>query len=97
VTGAPKFVQHTVWPHAIPQYNRGHDMASLAAAAVESAVPGLIVDGQFRRGVSVGDCIAAGATIAARADGMARRNTERSPGGRARDAVNTPVAPAAVA
>jgi protoporphyrinogen/coproporphyrinogen III oxidase len=97
VTGAPKFVQHTVWPHAIPQYNRGHDMASQAAAAVESAVPGLIVDGQFRRGVSVGDCIAAGATIAARADDMARRNTERSPGGRARDAVNTPVAPAAVA
>ncbi|MDZ7631646.1 MAG: hypothetical protein U5K74_09945 [Gemmatimonadaceae bacterium] len=30
-------------------------------------MPGLIVDGQFRRGVSVGDCVAAGEAIAVRA------------------------------
>ena len=71
VTGAPKFVQHTVWPHAIPQYNIGHDRASHAADDIELRLPGLIVDGQFRRGVSVGDCIASGATIATRALALA--------------------------
>ncbi len=89
VTGAPKFVQHTVWPRAIPQYNVGHDAAWRAADAIEAALPGVIVDGQFRRGVSVGDCVAAGASIAARAAEMARRSTGNTPGGRARDAVNT--------
>jgi hypothetical protein len=34
---------------------------------MEIAMPGVLVDGQFRRGVSVGDCVAAGETIATRA------------------------------
>ena len=72
VTGVPKFVQHTSWPHAIPQYNVGHDAHGRAADAIETAVPGLLVDGQFRRGVSVGDCIAAGQRIASRALTVAR-------------------------
>jgi protoporphyrinogen/coproporphyrinogen III oxidase len=66
VRGAPSFVQHTRWPHAIPQFNVGYDANIDAAQTVESAIPGLIVDGQFRRGVSVGDCIGAGAVIAER-------------------------------
>ena len=73
VSGAPKFVQHTVWPHAIPQYNLGHDSVSRAAETIESLVPGVVVDGQFRRGVSVGDCIAAGGTIATRVLALAHR------------------------
>ena len=72
VTGAPRFVEHTVWPHAIPQYNVGHDVLMRAAPLLESRVPGLLVDGQFRRGVSVGDCIAAGGEIAARALAIAQ-------------------------
>ena len=78
VNGPPTFVQHTVWPRAIPQYNVGHDACSQAATAIEAAMPGVIVDGQFRRGVSVGDCIAAGGAIATRAlalAGSARRRT----------------------
>lgn len=67
VSGAPKFVEHTTWPRAIPQYDVGHDEVVRAAEALEALVPGLMVDGQFRRGVSVGDCIAGGAQIAARA------------------------------
>ncbi len=98
VTGAPTFVQHTVWPHAIPQYNLGHDEVSSAADAVEAAVPGLIVDGQFRRGVSVGDCIAAGALIATRAAAIARLAiSARGAATEAHRASQTPVAPAAVA
>jgi protoporphyrinogen/coproporphyrinogen III oxidase len=67
VTGTPSFVHHTTWQHAIPQYNVGHDAFAIAAGDVERAIPGLLVDGQFRRGVSVGDCIASGAALAARA------------------------------
>ena len=92
VTGAPKFVEHTVWPHAIPQYNVGHDRAIHAAELLESRVPGLIVDGQFRRGVSVGDCVAAGSTIAARVIDVARQRAVTSP-----DSAVTPINNAAVA
>lgn len=73
VQGAPTFVQRTSWPTAIPQYALGHDAMAHAAEAIEASVPGLILDGQFRRGVSVGDCIAAGGTLAARAVALAAR------------------------
>ncbi len=73
VHGVPTLVQRTTWPHAIPQYNLGHDAHGRAADAIEAIVPGLIVDGQFRRGVSVGDCVAAGERIARRALSLAQR------------------------
>jgi oxygen-dependent protoporphyrinogen oxidase len=98
VTGTPTFVQHTVWPNAIPQYNVGHDDVSHAADAVEAAMPGLIVDGQFRRGVSVGDCIAAGALIASRVTDLARGAIAmRADVPDGQSATRTPPAPAAVA
>jgi protoporphyrinogen/coproporphyrinogen III oxidase len=98
VTGAPKFVQHTVWPHAIPQYNIGHDQASHAADEIEALVPGLIVDGQFRRGVSVGDCISSGATIATRALALATRRAESRPDSTSdSDVIVTPATNVAVA
>ena len=97
VTGAPKFVERTLWPQAIPQYNVGHDAAARAAEAIEAIVPGLVLDGQFRRGVSVGDCVASGATIAARTLALAQTNADaRAPQG-TRQPVHTPVSPAAVA
>ena len=67
VSGRPTFVEHTVWPRAIPQYAPGHDANLRAAESLEIIVPGLMVDGQFRHGVSVGDCILGGERIAARA------------------------------
>lgn len=65
--GAPVFVHRVTWPRAIPQYDMGHDTTVQAAASIEQAMPSLLIDGQFRRGVSVGDCVAAGALIATRA------------------------------
>lgn len=62
----PVFVEHTTWPRAIPQYELGHDTIIAAAESIEAALPVLVLDGQFRRGVSVGDCLTAGATLAAR-------------------------------
>lgn len=83
ITGAPTFVEHTSWPRAIPQYNVGHDANIRAAEALEVLVPGLMVDGQFRRGVSVGDCVASGAMIAQRAFAVATsaalRRSSRAP------------------
>jgi oxygen-dependent protoporphyrinogen oxidase len=79
IAGVPKFVEHTVWPRAIPQYNVGHDANLRAAEALETIVPGLLVDGQFRRGVSVGDCVAAGASIATRAATAAARAAATRP------------------
>jgi protoporphyrinogen/coproporphyrinogen III oxidase len=81
VAGAPTFVHHTTWPHAIPQYNVGHDAFAAAAGEIERAIPGLIVDGQFRRGVSVGDCIASGETLARRARGVADVAATSAPAG----------------
>lgn len=89
VAGAPTFVQRTTWPHAIPQYDLGHDAYGHAADAIEAMVPGLIIDGQFRRGVSVGDCVAAGAQIAQRALTLAEvRRRHRSAGGAPPDAAS---------
>ena len=79
ITGAPTFVEHTSWPRAIPQYNVGHDANIHAAEALEVLVPGLLVDGQFRRGVSVGDCVASGAMIAQRALPVATAAALRRP------------------
>lgn len=70
ISAAPTFVHHTSWAHAIPQFDTGYDAVLAAADTIEALIPGFIIDGQFRRGVSVGDCIAAGATIAARAVAM---------------------------
>jgi protoporphyrinogen/coproporphyrinogen III oxidase len=72
VHGEPTFVQHTTWPQAIPQYNLGHDAFARAAERVEAAMPGFVIDGQFRRGVSVGDCVASSRAIAERADTIVR-------------------------
>ena len=74
VRGAPVFVEHSRWPHAIPQYELGHDHHVAAAEAIEAVLPGLVLDGQFRRGVSVGDCIAAGRTLADRAVALLTRH-----------------------
>ncbi len=88
VRGLPTMVHRTTWPHAIPQYNLGHDAHGRAADAIEAIVPGLIVDGQFRQGVSVGDCVAAGERIARRALALALlRQTQRHAAGAPRDAI----------
>lgn len=96
VSGTPTFMQRTVWPHAIPQYNVGHDTAARAAGAIEALIPGLLIDGQFRRGVSVGDCVAAGGMIAARAAELAQGRAGNGATGGGPTALVTPAAPAAV-
>ena len=66
VRGTPTFVHHQQWPHAIPQYELGHEAVENGAARAEAALPGLYLTGQWRNGVSLGDCIAQGQATAAR-------------------------------
>ncbi len=66
VRGEPTFVNHQLWPRAIPQYELGHEAVLNGAARVESALPGLYLTGQWRAGVALGDCIAQGQATAAR-------------------------------
>jgi oxygen-dependent protoporphyrinogen oxidase len=66
VTGAPVFVQHVRWPRAIPQYTLGYDAVKQSADAVELANPGFYLAGNYRHGVSVGDCIVSGQLTAER-------------------------------
>ncbi len=66
VRGAPSLVRHQVWPQAIPQYALGHEQVVGAALRVESEHPGLYLGGQWRGGVSLGDCLAQGQQLATR-------------------------------
>ncbi len=66
VRGDPLFIKHVFWPRAIPQYTLGYQAVKDAADATEAANPGLYLAGNYRNGVSVGDCIASGQQMAER-------------------------------
>ena len=68
VRGTPVFQQHIFWPRAIPQYSLGYSAVKAAADATEVANPGLYLAGNYRHGVSVGDCVASGQQIARRVE-----------------------------
>jgi oxygen-dependent protoporphyrinogen oxidase len=66
VTGAPTLVRHIRWPRAIPQYHLGYARVQDAIAALEAAHPRLMLAGNYRQGVSVGDAMDSGAEAADR-------------------------------
>jgi oxygen-dependent protoporphyrinogen oxidase len=66
VRGEPLFSDLTAWPRAIPQYNLGYARFHAAINDAERELPGLLVGGHVRDGVSVGDCIRAGWKLAER-------------------------------
>lgn len=66
VRAAPTLVQHQIWPQAIPQYALGHERVVGAALRIESEHPGFYLGGQWRGGVSLGDCLAQGQQLATR-------------------------------
>ena len=57
VSGAPVWVHHSFWQHAIPQYNVGYQSAKDAIVKAEASNPGFFIAGSFREGISVGDCV----------------------------------------
>jgi oxygen-dependent protoporphyrinogen oxidase len=57
VSGAPAYAKISRWSKAIPQYNLGHLAIIEKVEQFERANPGIFLSGNFRGGISVGDCI----------------------------------------
>lgn len=65
--GNPIFKRHFFWENAIPQYRLGYERFCEAIDQAESQHSGFFISGNFRKGVSVPDCISQGIETAARA------------------------------
>lgn len=57
ITGEPIFSSYRFWSKAIPQYNIGYVEHENYFDLFEKKFPGLILSGNYRGGISVGDCI----------------------------------------
>jgi protoporphyrinogen/coproporphyrinogen III oxidase len=57
ITGSPVSQSHRFWPRAIPQYNIGYIEHENYFDDFEQKYPGIILSGNYRGGISVGDCI----------------------------------------
>lgn len=60
VRNEPVFVQHTVFPKAIPQYEVGFGRFRKWMNEIEEKTPGLFLAGHFRDGISLSDSIDSG-------------------------------------
>lgn len=66
VNGAPTFVHHAVFRHAIPQYDVGYGRFKTLMDEIETNAPGLFLAGNYRDGISLGDSIVSGHKVAGR-------------------------------
>ncbi len=57
ITGSPEIIEYNLWEKAIPQYNVGYIELEKVCSEFESKNPGIYLSGNFRGGISVGDCI----------------------------------------
>ena len=53
----PVFMKEKMWPKAIPQYSLGYIEHERYFEQFESNNPGIFLSGNYRGGISVGDCI----------------------------------------
>ncbi|MCI0708244.1 MAG: protoporphyrinogen oxidase [Ignavibacteriae bacterium] len=65
-TGAPIYSKVTRWEKAIPQYRLGHLSVVDHMEQFEHNNPGMFLAGNFRGGISVGDCVASSHATAER-------------------------------
>lgn len=66
INGDPVFVSHQQISNAIPQYNIGHGQYLNLLANIERKNRGLFFAGNYRCGISIGECIQSGVTSAER-------------------------------
>ena len=64
--GQPDVIKIKRWQKAIPQYELGHEQRIEAVKQFETKHPGMFISGNFRSGISVGDCIIQSETLAER-------------------------------
>jgi oxygen-dependent protoporphyrinogen oxidase len=57
ITGEPLYLSYKFWPKAIPQYNIGYVEHENYFDKFEKENPGILIAGNYREGISVGDCI----------------------------------------
>lgn len=57
INGEPEFVRKKLWKKAIPQYNLGYIEHENYFDKFEKENPGIFLGGNYRGGISVGDCI----------------------------------------
>ncbi|MBU1097416.1 MAG: protoporphyrinogen oxidase [Bacteroidetes bacterium] len=57
VNGEPEIVRKRLWHKAIPQYNIGYIEHEKYFEQFEKNNPGFFISGNFRGGISVGDCV----------------------------------------
>ena len=63
ITGEPTFHHLTTWQKAIPQVNLGHENVITELEEIEKEYPGLQFAGNYRGGISVGDCLINGMNL----------------------------------
>lgn len=73
IRAEPVRVEHTYWPHAIPNYTIEYDAVLEAIDRVEERNPGVHLAGNARSGVSVPDCMEQGLRLARLIDGESKR------------------------
>ena len=66
VTGTPAFVHRARWERAIPQYHVGYGRVIETLDALEAQHPGLVLAGNYRQGISVGEALRSGLDAADR-------------------------------
>lgn len=64
--GQPDLLRIRRWPRAIPQYELGHAAQVAKMEAFEARHPGVFISGNYRGGISVGDCILNSEAVAER-------------------------------
>jgi len=57
ISAQPDIVVIKLWQKAIPQYQIGHEGIIQKVESFERAHPGIYISGNFRGGISIGDCI----------------------------------------
>jgi oxygen-dependent protoporphyrinogen oxidase len=57
ISASPVFQAHRFWQKAIPQYTLGYIEHERYFDSIEAKFPGLFISGNFRGGISVGDCV----------------------------------------
>jgi len=60
ISAEPTFRHRSAWKHAIPQYDLNYQEILNALETCEQSHPGLHLAGNYRGGISVGDCIVNG-------------------------------------
>ena len=57
IVGEPIYLSYKFWPKAIPQYNLGYVEHENYFDKFENENPGILLAGNYREGISIGDCI----------------------------------------